>query len=193
MTLPNVFTLIRIFLMPIFVVVFFLPVGWAHVTCALIFMFAAFTDFIDGYLARKLQQTSAFGEFFDPVADKLIVSIALVLLVGKHANPLLTIPAVLIVCRELIVSALREWMAELGKRTSVAVSQLGKLKAVAQMGAIILLLLSTKKDPMDSWIVVTGYSMLYLAAVLTIWSMLLYLRAAWPSLDLKQNSTRHCE
>lgn len=184
MTWPNVFTILRIFLMPVFVGVFFMPVGWAHVLCAMIFVFAAFTDFIDGYLARKLQQTSAFGQFFDPVADKLIVSIALVLLVGKHANPWLTIPAVLIVCREIMVSALREWMAELGKRTSVAVSWVGKFKAAAQMGAIILLLLSTKRDPADSIIVVAGYSLLYIAAGLTVWSMLQYLRAAWPSLAL---------
>lgn len=183
MTLPNAFTVLRIFLMPVFVVVFFLNFQWSHVVCASIFIFAALTDFIDGYLARKLQQTSAFGTFFDPVADKLIVSIALVLLVGKHATVWLTIPAVLIVCREIIVSALREWMAELGKRTSVAVSRIGKLKAAAQMGAIVLLLMSTKTDASDSWIILTGYGLLYLAAVLTVWSMWQYLRAAWPSLD----------
>lgn len=185
MNWPNTFTVIRIIMMPIFVIVFFLPMESAHVVCALLFFFAAFTDFIDGYLARRLQQTSPFGEFFDPVADKLIVAIALVLLVGKHGSPWLTLPAAIIVSREIIVSALREWMAELGKRASVAVSHVGKFKAAAQMGAIVLLLLSTKKDPMSSLTVISGYALLYTAASLTIWSMCMYLKAAWPSINIR--------
>lgn len=179
---PNVFTVLRIILMPVFVLIFYLPIKGAHVVCAAIFMFAALTDFIDGYLARKLGQASDFGAFFDPVADKIIVAVALILLVGKHATPLLAIPALVIVGREIIISGLREWMSELGKRTSVAVSRIGKCKTMFQLGAIFLLLLTSKKDPMDSIMVVTGYSLLYIAAFLTLWSMMMYLKVAWPSL-----------
>src|SRR5579871_880824 len=115
MTFPNILTLIRIGLMPIFVLSFCLPFAWTAELCAGLFALAAITDFVDGYLARKWQQTSAFGKFFDPVADKLIVAVALLVLVGQQATLWLTLPAIVILCREILVSALREWMAEVGK------------------------------------------------------------------------------
>jgi len=191
MTIPNMLTMMRIFLLPILVVVFYVPFKGSSVLCAAIFALACLTDWFDGYLARRLKQTSAFGAFFDPVADKLIVVTALVLIVGKHGSAWVTIPAVIIIGREIIVSALREWMAELGKRASVAVSMLGKVKTVMQMLAILLLLLFNKHEPFDSYLVSLGYILFYVAAVLTIWSMLLYLRVAWPSLSMRGNQTEN--
>jgi len=186
MTVPNIFTILRILLVPVFMIVFYLPEQWSNVVCALLFAFAALTDWIDGYLARRLKQVSAFGTFFDPVADKLIVSMALVLLVGKHGTAWLAIPATVIIGREIMVSALREWMAELGKRAQVAVSHVGKWKTCLQMLAITLLLLTKKNAVLDNGLVVSAYVMLYIAALLTLWSMWLYLRAAWPSLTVNK-------
>lgn len=186
--LPNIFTLFRILILPVFVIIFYLPVHWSDILCAVLFAIAAFTDWIDGYLARKLNQETPFGAFFDPVADKLIVAVALVLLVGKHGTPWLAIPASVIICREIMVSALREWMAELGKRAHVAVSYIGKCKTALQMISIFVLLLTKKIDSFDNPLVMTGYVMVYLAAILTLWSMWLYLRAAWPSLTLTKDA-----
>lgn len=179
MGLPNYLTCARIIFIPIFVAVFYLPFSWAHKAAAGIFFLACFTDWLDGYLARTLKQTSKFGEFLDPVADKLTVSIALVLLVGERNIPYLAIPASIIVGREIVISALREWMAELGRRTSIAVSFVGKAKTMIQMTALFLLI---AYRPTDSWIGVFGYLMLYLSACLTLWSMFVYLRVAWPDL-----------
>lgn len=179
-SIPNILTLVRISLIPIFVLLFYLPFSWAPMATAIVFAIAALTDWLDGYLARKLKQISPLGEFLDPVADKLIVAVALVLLVQAHASALLAIPAAIIVCREIVISALREWMAEVGKRRTVAVSAIGKLKTAGQMLAIALLL---SQDPNKiSLITISGFILIYAAAVLTLWSMVSYLRAAWTDL-----------
>jgi CDP-diacylglycerol--glycerol-3-phosphate 3-phosphatidyltransferase len=184
MSVPNLLTLLRISLIPIFVLVFYLPVHWSYAMSATVFGIAAFTDWLDGYLARKLKQVSPLGEFLDPVADKLIVAVALVLLVQAHASVFLTIPAAIIVCREIVISALREWMAEVGKRRMVAVSWLGKLKTAGQMVAILLLLSQNPKNA--SWVTALGFALIYVASLLTLWSMVIYLRAAWDDLMLEQ-------
>ncbi len=180
LTVPNLLTLLRIVLIPVFVLVFYLPLQWASVWGATIFAVAAATDWVDGYLARKMGQTTRLGAFLDPVADKLMVGVALVLLVEQHASPLLAIPAMVIISREITVSALREWMAELGKRASVAVSFIGKIKTTVQMVAITGLL-AAGPDP-ASWMMWLSYLLLYVAMALTLWSMVIYLRAAWPEL-----------
>jgi CDP-diacylglycerol---glycerol-3-phosphate 3-phosphatidyltransferase len=180
MTLANQITLLRIALIPLFIIIFYLPFKWSYPVSALVFTLAAITDWIDGYVARKYDQATAFGAFLDPVADKLMVATALVLLVGVHANPWFAVPAVVIVGREIVISALREWMAELGQRASVAVSYIGKIKTTMQMVAIIVLLaFSPESAPIWNQV---GYISLYIAAALTLWSMILYLRAAWPIL-----------
>ncbi|WP_328186216.1 CDP-diacylglycerol--glycerol-3-phosphate 3-phosphatidyltransferase [Marinobacter sp. OP 3.4] len=178
MNLPNVLTLSRIVMIPVFVMVFYLPVDWRYVASAAIFAIAAATDWLDGYLARKLDQSTPFGAFLDPVADKLMVAVALTVLIEEHANYLLTIPAMVIIGREIVISALREWMAEIGSRASVAVSYIGKIKTTAQMVAIVLLL----AVPPGVMISYAGTALLYLAAILTFWSMVLYLQAAWSDL-----------
>lgn len=180
MNIPNYFTLLRILLIPIFVLVFYLPVSWNHYMCSFIFILAALTDWLDGFLARYLQQTSALGRFLDPVADKLVVAVALILLVGDPDLPYLTIPAAVIIGREIIISALREWMAEMGKRTSVAVSMIGKIKTTIQMIALALLLAYKPSEAIS--LALWGYLFLYLAVALTLWSMTVYLRAAWSDL-----------
>ncbi|TQV81316.1 CDP-diacylglycerol--glycerol-3-phosphate 3-phosphatidyltransferase [Exilibacterium tricleocarpae] len=180
MTLANQLTLLRIALIPLLVIVFYLPYSWAHPVAAAIFTFAAITDWLDGYIARKYDQSTAFGAFLDPVADKLMVVVALVLLVEMHASPWFAVPAVVIVGREIVISALREWMAELGKRASVAVSMMGKVKTTVQMIAIIVLLAFYPQ--VGSWQTTLGYILLYAAALLTLWSMIIYIRAAWPEL-----------
>jgi len=180
LNLPNILTLARIALVPIFVVVFYLPFSWSHGATAVLFALAAITDWLDGYLARRLAQMSAFGAFLDPVADKLMVAIALILLVQTSASAFFTVAAAIIVGREIAISALREWMAELGKRTKVAVSVIGKVKTTAQMVAIVLLLYRYPIGNFPTHVV--GLICLYLAAVLTLWSMVIYLRAAWPVL-----------
>lgn len=179
MNIPNILTLARVMLIPLFVLLFYLPVPWSHLAASAVFALAALTDWLDGYLARRLQQSTPFGAFLDPVADKLIVAVALVLLVAEHASLWLTLPAMVIISREIVVSALREWMAELGARAHVAVSQLGKWKTAAQMAALVILLAS----PLDhSYWVWLGYALLLIAAVLTLWSMIRYLIAALPHL-----------
>ena len=177
MTLANQLTLARIFLIPLFVVVFYLPFGWAYIASSLIFSIAAITDWADGYVARKYNQSTPFGAFLDPVADKLMVAIALLLLVTLHHNSVwFVVAAAVIVGREIVISALREWMAELGQRASVAVSSIGKIKTTLQMTAIIVLLANIPLLLPIGFIALAG------AAVLTLWSMFLYLRAAWPYL-----------
>ncbi|CAA0091789.1 CDP-diacylglycerol--glycerol-3-phosphate 3-phosphatidyltransferase [BD1-7 clade bacterium] len=180
MNIPNALTLFRLVLIPVFVIVFYIPSQWSYLISAIVFFVAGWTDWLDGYLARKLNQTTPFGAFLDPVADKLMVSIALVVLVERFAVWYFTLPAIIIIGREIIISALREWMAELGKRTSVAVSYIGKIKTMAQMGAIFLFLLVQvdKEGPVYYLAMVSMYT----AAALTIWSMFLYLKAAWPDL-----------
>jgi len=180
MNIPNLLTWLRVALIPIFVVVFYLPWIGAHFLAAVIFALGAATDWLDGYLARVLNQTSAFGKFLDPVADKLMVAVALVLIVGQYQGQfeiMLEIPAAVIIGREIVISALREWMAEIGKSRSVAVSFLGKIKTTFQMLALILLL----AEPIrlfNGLFINIGISLLWLAALLTLWSMIIYLRAA---------------
>ncbi len=187
MNIPNALTLLRIALIPILVVVFYLPYPWVPAATALIFTLAAVTDWLDGYLARRLGQTSAFGAFLDPVADKLMVAVALVLLVQKDPQPWLAVPAAIIIGREIAISALREWMAELGSRAKVAVAYIGKIKTTAQMLALILMLyrMPVAGIPVYS----LGVACLYVAALLTLWSMTGYLRSAWPLLRADIGST----
>ena len=180
MNIPNLLTLLRVLLIPIFILLFYSSFPASHLVASAVFALAAATDWLDGYLARRLGQSTPFGAFLDPVADKLMVATALVLLVEAHANLWLTLPAVIIIGREIVVSALREWMAELGARAHVAVSSLGKWKTAAQMLALIILLANS---PVMSFWVVVGYVLLIVAAVLTLWSMLHYLLAAWPHLN----------
>ena len=178
---PNILTLIRIGLIPIFVVLYYVPMfGWNNVVVTVIFALAGFTDWLDGYLARKLNQQSKFGAFLDPVADKLMVGTALVLLVGSNPGAWMAIPAAIIVGREIAISALREWMANIGDQTKVAVSMIGKIKTTAQMLAIGMLLY--REPILDFPILEVGFVLLYLAAGLTLWSMMIYIRSAWPSL-----------
>ncbi|BFM07444.1 CDP-diacylglycerol--glycerol-3-phosphate 3-phosphatidyltransferase [Halioxenophilus aromaticivorans] len=181
MTLANQLTLLRILLIPALILVFYLPFKWSAFFSALIFSLAAITDWADGYIARKYNQSTPFGAFLDPVADKLMVAVALVLLVEVHGTAAFAIPAVVIVGREIVISALREWMAELGKRAAVAVSGIGKIKTTCQMVAIIVLLLF--RPGVSGFMTFVGYAALYAAAILTLWSMILYLKAAWPELN----------
>jgi CDP-diacylglycerol---glycerol-3-phosphate 3-phosphatidyltransferase len=177
MTFANQLTLLRIILIPLFVVIFYLPVPWAHLACAVIFAVAAITDWLDGYVARKYDQSTAFGAFLDPVADKLMVAISLLLLVSiHHDSAWFVAAAAVIVGREIVISALREWMAELGQRSSVAVSFIGKIKTTLQMIAILLLLM----DRQEWFLMEIGFIALAGAAALTLWSMVIYLRAASP-------------
>ena len=140
MTIPTLLTLLRIALIPVLIIVFYLPYGWVPIASAMVFSLAAITDWLDGYLARKLKQVSAFGAFLDPVADKLMVATALVLIVQDMPSAWIVVPAVIIIGREITVSALREWMAEIGASSAVAVNNLGKIKTAAQMTALIMLL-----------------------------------------------------
>lgn len=180
---PNILTLLRIGLIPIFIIAFYFPVAWAHKVAAVIFALASFTDWLDGYLARRLKQISPFGAFLDPVADKLLIASTLLLLVGAKDIHYITLPAIVIVGREIVISALREWMAEIGRRTSVTVNYIGKIKTMVQMTALLLLVIF---DPGTIGSIV-GFILLYLAAILTIWSMTVYLLIAWPELTKKIN------
>ena len=180
--LPNALTVARLALIPVFIAIYYLPWSWAHGTAAIIFAVASFTDWLDGYLARKLQQISPFGAFLDPVADKLLVASSLLLLVGAKGIDYITLPAIVIVGREIVISALREWMAELGRRASVTVSYVGKVKTAVQMLSLTLLLAF---QPSASWLGVLGVILLYLAAILTIWSMVIYFMIAWHELAKK--------
>lgn len=176
--IPNTLTLVRLAAIPLFVAVFYLPVAWSDAATAGIFAVAAVTDWLDGYLARKLGQTSAFGAFLDPVADKLMVTVVLVLLVQADPTPWLAIPAAVIIGREIAISALREWMAGLGERTKVAVAVVGKIKTVVQMMALVFLLYRAPFEDFPTYDV--GLVLLYVAVFLTLWSMIVYLKAAWP-------------
>lgn len=180
MNIPNLLTVLRVLLIPVFILLFYLPFSWSYWAASAVFAIAAFTDWLDGYLARRWEQGTPFGAFLDPVADKLMVAVALVLLAAEHSNLWLTLAAAIIIGREIVVSALREWMAELGARAHVAVSNLGKWKTAAQMMALVILLAN---PPVFTFWVILGYVLLVIAAVLTLWSMLQYLLAAWPHLS----------
>ncbi|WP_260291575.1 CDP-diacylglycerol--glycerol-3-phosphate 3-phosphatidyltransferase [Sedimenticola hydrogenitrophicus] len=179
--IPNVLTLLRMLLIPVFVVLFYLPWQYAAQACAIVFALAAVTDWFDGYLARRLEQVSALGAFLDPVADKLMVAAALILLVQQDPIPGLAIPVLVIIGREITISALREWMAEIGARAQIAVSAIGKVKTGFQMTAIFLMIY--RDDLYGLPLYTIGFVLLYVAVILTLWSMFMYLRAAWPSLN----------
>lgn len=187
-TIPNIITMLRVILIPVFVVVYYLDWKWAHQMAAFIFWLAAITDWIDGYLARKLQQSTAFGAFLDPVADKLIVAAALLMITDSYNTPWITIPAILLMSREIYVSALREWMGSQGKSDTVKVSFVGKAKTMAQMLALIGLLseLEYFMGFRIFWVSL-GYALLYFAAFLSVWSMLTYTTAAWKDLSSEEN------
>ncbi|MDT3680424.1 MAG: CDP-diacylglycerol--glycerol-3-phosphate 3-phosphatidyltransferase [Burkholderiaceae bacterium] len=181
LNLPTLLTWTRVLAIPLLVAAFYLPmsVHAQNVVATVLFVAAAITDWLDGWLARRWGQTSAFGAFLDPVADKLIVCVALVMLVALGRVD--AIVAAIIVGRELTISALREWMAQIGARTSVAVHSIGKFKTIAQLVAIPLLLYDRPLfDVLDAPVV--GTWLIYAAAILTVWSMTYYLRRAWPYL-----------
>jgi CDP-diacylglycerol---glycerol-3-phosphate 3-phosphatidyltransferase len=180
MNIPILLTTLRIALIPVFVAVFLWPGRWTNLAAAALFGIAALTDWLDGYLARRWGQTTRFGAFLDPVADKLIVVSAIVLLVGSHGSIWLTLPGLVIVGREIVVSALREWMAEMNRRGIVAVSTIGKYKTGMQITAILVLLAFPPGS--HEILVILGYVLIYGAAIMTLISMAMYLRAAWPTL-----------
>ena len=182
-SLPNLLSLFRIFVIPILVIVFYLPYDWAGPLSAVIFGIAGLTDWLDGYLARRMGLQSRMGAFLDPVADKLLVVSVLVLLTGAANSVWMTIPALIIIGREITISALREWMAEVGQRSKVAVSYLGKVKTTTQIIALLLLLFEWPLFGLP--IYTLGMIMLYVAAILTLWSMIDYLRAAMSDSSLK--------
>lgn len=183
---PNSLTVLRILLIPVFVVIFYsspetIPPHWVNLSATLVFALAAITDWLDGYLARVLNQTSAFGAFLDPVADKLMVAAALIVLVEFERVGAFI--ALIIIGREIAISALREWMAGIGERSSVAVAFLGKVKTASQMAAILFLLYH---DPIGFLnITLIGQVLIHIAAFLTLLSMAYYLRAAWPRLQMR--------
>lgn len=174
--IPTNLTLLRIALIPLLTVIFYLPWHYSNLACTVIFTLAGITDWLDGYLARKMQLETPFGAFLDPVADKLMVAIVLILIVQQQGTPYLAIPAAVIIGREITIASLREWMAEIGQRAKVKVSELGKWKTTAQMVAIGMLLY--REDLLGIPINQIGYVLLYIAAVLTLWSMINYLSAA---------------
>ncbi len=180
MTVPTILTLLRIALIPVLVLFFYLPLSWSNLACAAIFVLAAITDIADGYIARKTGQMSRFGEFLDPVADKLMVATALILLVQRQDSfeVIFAIAAAVIVGREITISALREWMAEIGESALVSVSWVGKVKTIFQMTAIGFLLYHDNLLFIPTAFI--GELLLYLAAVLTLWSMWTYMQSAWP-------------
>lgn len=178
LNLPNILTLLRVAAIPVVLLLFYLPFPHARQFAALLFIAASVTDWVDGYLARAWNQMSKFGAFLDPVADKLLVAAALVVVLASDPGPMLATLVAIIIGREITISALREWMAELGQRTRVKVGMVGKVKTGFQMTAIALMLW---KQPL--WILPLyeiGYGLLLIAAVLTVYSMCIYLAAAWP-------------
>ncbi len=174
--LPTYLTLLRIALIPLLVVFFYLPVSYANVLCTVTFILAGITDWLDGYLAREMGQETPFGAFLDPVADKLMVAVILVLLVQSEANIWMAVASAVIIGREITIASLREWMAEIGQRNKVAVSNLGKWKTTAQMIAITCLLYNQNLFNLPTREI--GYITLYISAILTIWSMVSYLKIA---------------
>lgn len=191
-TIPNQVTLFRILLIPVFVLVFYLPISWNHFGAFVVFWFAAISDALDGYLARRLNQSSAFGAFIDPVADKLMVVCALAMLIEDYSVWYITIPAALMISREIFISALREFMSARGKRDIIAVSNLGKYKTAAQMLGIMGLIWQPTYDIpfifMDisqEFFMFVTYSFYFVATILTFTSMFSYFKAAWPELKVK--------
>ncbi len=181
--IPILLTWLRIVLIPLLIAIYYLPESWAslqerNLIATVVFVVAGATDWLDGYLARALNQTSAFGAFLDPVADKLMVAAALIMLVQLDRTN--AVIAAIIIGREITISALREWMAKIGASKSVAVSMIGKIKTTAQMAAIPLLLYQQPVAGVD--VLSAGTWLIYIAAVLTLWSMGYYMRMAWPEI-----------
>jgi len=178
--LPNALTAARIAFIPILIVVFYLPFAWTNWACMIVFVLACVTDWLDGWFARRWQQTSAFGAFLDPVADKLMIATALILLIERDPSFSMSLATIVIIGREITISALREWMSEIGQRKAVRVAAIGKIKTIAQMIAIGFMLF---REPLFGLpIYAIGKVLLYVAAALTLWSMFKYLSAAWPIL-----------
>lgn len=186
MNIPLMLTASRIVAIPVFVIVYVLPFSWAHPAACIIFAFAAITDWFDGYLARTLSQTTDFGAFLDPVADKLLVATALVMVLSAHLIDYLAFAAVIIIGREIAISALREWMSAIGKRAGVVVTYVAKVKTTIQMVALGMLVWYHPGS--FAWIVWLGPLLLYVSAVLTIWSMIIYIKIAWPYLTIATKS-----
>jgi len=180
LNLPNILTLLRVAVIPLVMGLFYLSIPGARQIAAALFVAACITDWFDGYLARRWNQTSRFGAFLDPVADKLLVAVSLVMLLEDRPGGLLAAMVAVIIGREITISALREWMAELGQRTRVAVGMIGKFKTGVQMTAISLMLWAIPFAGLPIYLI--GYGLLGIAAVLTVWSMCVYLAAAWPHL-----------
>lgn len=188
--IANALTFTRIAMIPLVIVFFYLPYFWGSPAAAVAFIVAAITDSLDGYLARRYGQTTALGAFLDPVADKLMVATALILLASHDVararllwfdpSVIVSVTAAVIVGREITISALREWMAELGARGKVAVSALGKMKTVFQMTGLSMMLFRENLFGLPVYEI--GLYLLIVAAILTLWSMILYLRIAWPDL-----------
>ena len=179
-TIPTALTLFRIALLPVMVVVFYLPFRGANIAAALVFVAAALTDWLDGWIARRYDMGSAFGAFLDPVADKLMVAVTLFLLVQENNTALMAVTSAVIVGREISISALREWMAEIGARATVRVATIGKVKTTMQIVAIVVLLYQHDLESLRPFYI--GETLLVVAAVLTIWSGMQYVFAAWPIL-----------
>ena len=178
LNIPTILTLLRIALIPVIMMVFYLPIEDARLWCSLLFMVASITDWFDGFLARRLNLQTAFGEFLDPVADKLMVVVILVLIVQGDPSIYIALPAAIIIGREVTVASLREWMAELGQRSVVKVSWIGKYKTGFQMFSILCLLINA--DLYGVPIRLLGLVAIYIAAILTLWSMWQYIQLALP-------------
>ena len=187
-TVPNLLTALRIVLIPVIVGLFYLPYGWGDMVAGVLFAIAGITDTLDGYVARRMGQVSHLGTFLDPVADKLIVATALVLIVSRNPDWYVTLTACVIIGREIAISALREWMAEIGARKKVAVSALGKFKTIAQIVGLSMMLF--RENFLGLPIYWIGLVLTIVAAVLTLWSMALYLEAAWPELKQRAHPDR---
>ncbi len=188
MNIANLLTSFRILCIPLLVFFFYLPVSWGQTTAAIIFAIVGWTDWFDGWVARTFDMQSRLGEFLDPVADKLMVAASLILLVEQHATFWIAIPAVVIISREITVSALREWMSEYGERSAIKVVNIAKFKTLMQLSAIFFLLLAGREGEITSiwdhsWLYMWGYVFLYVAVGLTLWSMVIYLQATWPLLS----------
>ena len=181
--IPTYLTLFRIILIPVLITVYYLPIKERYVLAAIIFSIACITDWLDGYLARVLKQVSSFGEFLDPIADKLVVVIAMILIISDKHLPYLTVPAIIIIGREISMAALREWMAMFGKRASLAVTLIAKIKTAVQMLALILLFLYIPGG--NDKVGIVAYILVYIAAFLTLYTMIVYLKIAFHSMKNK--------
>ncbi len=193
-SVPNILTVLRVLLIPVYIVFFLIPNNWSNLAAALVFVIACVTDLLDGYLARKLQVCSRFGAFLDPVADKIMVCVALVMLVDWFSahraeflpgfSVILTLCSVIIISREIVISALREWMAEIGKRGLVAVSWIGKWKTALQMIAITGLIWRDQDwIARGNWMANMCLGFMLIATGLTIWSMVSYLTVGFRHID----------